>query len=96
MSWAYGVGADGREVGYSVEAACDSPKCGAEIHRGLAYICGSLPDSQFGCAGFFCYEHLVYVSLNGHTEQVCRPCQRRAYSRREHTHRRRERSRVRR
>lgn len=53
---------DGREAGYSVEAECDVESCHAEIDRGIAYLCGDMPDgwrsgSDYGCGNYFCGEH---------------------------------------
>lgn len=60
MSWA--VGYDERWqrwIGYGVPAYCDQPGCGAEIDRGLAYVCGNDPyGGEQGCGLFFCGKHL--------------------------------------
>lgn len=53
---------DGRRAGYAVDAQCDHPDCHAEIHRGLAYLCGTYPNcgedvDAVGCGDYFCYDH---------------------------------------
>lgn len=74
MGWAYGVLADGREVGYSVEAVCEHEGCTTEIDRGLSYLCGEMhgdPD-EHGCGRYFCAEHLFYVDWTRNA--VCPTC----------------------
>jgi histidinol phosphatase-like PHP family hydrolase len=67
MGWAYGQNADGRDIGYGVEATCDQDGCNAEIDRGLDYVCGSMHDGgEFGCGKYFCHEHM----LSGHRVQA--------------------------
>lgn len=64
MGWASGTNAEGREVGYSVEATCDDPLCDEAIDRGLAYCCGDMHDGgQRGCGRYFCHTHLYGSSL---------------------------------
>lgn len=72
MGWGYGVLPDGREVGYSVEAVCEAPGCGAEIDRGLGCLCGTMhgQDDGEGCGHYFCGEHLFFGAPN----QMCGPC----------------------
>jgi hypothetical protein len=69
MSWA--VGFDERwqrDIGYGVPAICDHPGCGAEIDRGLSYVCGGEPyGGEEGCGLYFCEKHLF-----GHF--VCERC----------------------
>lgn len=48
-----------RDIGYGVPAFCDHPDCGAEINRGLSYVCC---DEQpyggaQGCGLYFCQAH---------------------------------------
>lgn len=80
MGWAYGTNAEGREVGYSVEATCDLDGCDEKIDRGLAYVCGSMHDGdEFGCGQYFCPKHLFYVRLNSAIDeevfpQLCEAC----------------------
>ena len=61
MSWA--VGFDGnwsRDIGYGVPATCDFPGCGADIDRGLAYVCGGEPyGGEHGCGLYFCGSHML-------------------------------------
>ena len=61
MGWSIGFDSNwNRDIGYGVPAVCDHPKCNAEIHRGLAYVCGGQPyGGEKGCGLFFCYEHLM-------------------------------------
>lgn len=57
MSWAVGE-FNGRDIGYGVPAMCDHPGCGAEIDRGLAYVCGGYAyGGDKGCGLFFCDDH---------------------------------------
>lgn len=59
MGWSLGQNSEGRDVGYGVPAHCDHPDCGAEIDRGLSYVCGGEPDGgEYGCGLFFCGDHL--------------------------------------
>lgn len=64
MGWGYGIDANGREIGYNVEAECDEPTCSTRIDRGLDYRCGPLNNERApdlpGCGGYFCYEHLSW------------------------------------
>jgi hypothetical protein len=49
-----------RDIGYGVPATCDKPKCGAEIDRGLAHVCGGEPyGGERGCGLYFCGHHLL-------------------------------------
>lgn len=64
MGWA-DCGEDdlGRPIGYSYEATCDHPDCGAEIDRGLGYACGGRHGEegiagQPGCPRYYCGDHL--------------------------------------
>ena len=72
MSWA--VGYDGtwqRDIGYGVPAFCDSPRCGAEIDRGLSYVCGGEPyGGDKGCGLYFCDAHLQHDGV----AQRCSRC----------------------
>jgi hypothetical protein len=60
MGWSIGYDANWkRDIGYGVPATCDHPKCGAEIDRGLAHVCGSQPmGGEVGCGLYFCAKHL--------------------------------------
>lgn len=62
MSWAVGYDSDWhRDIGYGVPATCDQPGCGAQIDRGLAYVCGGEPrGGETGCGLYFCGAHLRY------------------------------------
>lgn len=65
--------AQGRMVGYAVEAVCDLDGCEAKIDRGLAYVCGDMHDGgEFGCGLYFCYEHLFFGLAC--PEQLCEAC----------------------
>lgn len=72
MGWQ--VGYDGnwkRDIGYGVPAICDRPGCGADIDRGLGYVCGGEPyGGEHGCGLFFCGEHLWV----GGERQQCERC----------------------
>jgi len=76
MSWAIGYDSTwNRDIGYGVPAICDHPGCGAEIDRGLSYVCGGEPyGGERGCGLFFCAKHLgggVYP------DQRCERCRNR-------------------
>lgn len=75
MGWGYGINADGREVGYAVEATCDQDGCDKAIDRGLWYVCGGMHDGgEQGCGQYFCGEH-IYVSMGvGPDSQYCGEC----------------------
>lgn len=61
MGWAVGYDSTWhRDIGYGVPATCDHPGCGAEIDRGLAYVCGGEPyGGEDGCGLYFCDKHLT-------------------------------------
>lgn len=69
MGWSVGYDSNWeRDVGYGVPATCDHPGCGAEINRGLSYICAnSVPGGGDGCGLFFCWDHL-------HADGKCERC----------------------
>jgi hypothetical protein len=77
MGWAY-CGEDdlGRPIGYGVEATCDEPGCGSEIHRGLDYVCGGMHGGgDHGCGRYFCSKHLPWVCGAGDEHfALCRTC----------------------
>jgi hypothetical protein len=60
MGWSLGYDDHwDRDIGYGVPAYCDFPGCGAEIDRGLAYVCGGEPyGGEHGCGLYFCGKHL--------------------------------------
>lgn len=65
--------AEGRMIGYAVEATCDDPDCEEKIDRGLAYVCGDMHDGdEHSCGMYFCYSHL-YMGV-GLPNQMCGPC----------------------
>lgn len=72
MSWAIGFDTHwNRDIGYGVPAYCDAPGCQEEIHRGLAFVCGSEPyGGEHGCGLFFCAKHLFM----GTHASVCKRC----------------------
>ena len=44
MGWSIGFDRRwNRDIGYGVPATCDQPGCGADIDRGLAFVCGGDP-----------------------------------------------------
>lgn len=62
--------AEGRPVGYAVEATCDHEGCDARIDRGLAYVCGGMHDGgELGCGLYLCSAHLFYGAV-----QLCGAC----------------------
>lgn len=79
MGWSIGHdgrwGKYGRDIGYGVPATCDHPCCGAEIDRGLSYICVSEPyGGDHGCGLFFCGSHLSYEDRGEDCPQLCERC----------------------
>jgi hypothetical protein len=72
MIWANGFDSRwNRDIGYGVPATCDQPGCGADIDRGLSFVCGGEPyGGEHGCGLFFCGEHL----LVGPHRQQCERC----------------------
>ena len=60
MGWSIGHDNNwNRDIGYGVPAYCDHPGCGAEIDRGLSYVCGGEPyGGEHGCGLYFCGKHL--------------------------------------
>lgn len=64
MGWSIGEH-NGRDIGYGVPAVCDHPKCGVEIDRGLAHVCGGFPFDDVGCGLYFCGAHLRISSKFG-------------------------------
>ena len=79
MGWEIGFDtAWKRDIGYGVPAFCDHPGCGAEIDRGLGYVCGGDPyGGERGCGLFFCEKHQAYAKRRGRTVQLCSRCLRR-------------------
>lgn len=82
MGWSIGSH-NGRDIGYGVPATCDHPGCGAEIHRGLSYVCGGEPyGGDTGCGLFFCGSHRHYSGKRDttgavHMAQHCARCRQR-------------------
>lgn len=76
MGW--GLGYDykwGRDIGYGVPAYCDHPGCGAEIDRGLSYVCGGVPyGGEYGCGLYFCGSHLWHAGKRREHRQLCKRC----------------------
>lgn len=72
MGWSVGYDSNwDRDIGYGVPAICDQPECGAEIDRGLAYVCGGEPyGGSVGCGLYFCDRH-QYLGLETF---VCERC----------------------
>lgn len=73
MGWSIGYDTRWqRDIGYGVPAHCDQPDCGAEIDRGLAYVCGDAPyGGEHGCGLYFCTEHLL---ISEKAAQACARC----------------------
>lgn len=65
MGWSIGYDSNwNRDIGYGVPAYCDHPKCSAEIHRGLSYVCGGEPyGGDAGCGLYFCEKHRDYSKI---------------------------------
>lgn len=62
MGWSLGYDPQhgGRDIGYSVPAYCDHPRCTVAIDRGLAHVCGGEPyGGEKGCGLYFCNAHLT-------------------------------------
>jgi hypothetical protein len=79
MGWGYGINALGREIGYTVPASCDEPRCNESIDRGLAYVCGGMHDGgDYGCGGYFCGKHLSFAARR--KGEYCGRCLRRSRS----------------
>jgi hypothetical protein len=77
MGWGNcGTDSKGRPIGYYHEATCDHPGCGAEIHRGLAYVCGGMHgEDEHSCEGYFCTAHLTPTeTIEGDVISVCPEC----------------------
>jgi hypothetical protein len=76
MSWSIGYDDNWkRDIGYGVPATCDHPGCGAEINRGLSYVCGGDPyGGEHGCGLYFCASHLWYALRDGAFVQLCERC----------------------
>ena len=75
MGWSIGYDSQWeRDIGYGVPATCDHPGCGAEIDRGLSYVCGGEPyGGDLGCGLYFCGEHLFWPSLCERCEKDTEP-----------------------
>lgn len=74
MGWSIGYDTKwSRDIGYGVPATCDHPGCGAEIDRGLGYVCGQdVYGGDHGCGLFFCDAHLTFAESHG--DRVCERC----------------------
>lgn len=60
MGWSIGYDENWkRDIGYGVPATCDHPGCGAEINRGLGYVCAEERPygGENGCGLYFCVKH---------------------------------------
>jgi hypothetical protein len=79
MGWQVGFDSTwNRDIGYGVPAICDRPECGAEINRGLTFVCGGEPyGGEAGCGLYFCDGHLSFVydsSDESVSPQLCERC----------------------
>lgn len=75
MGWSIGWDTRwNRDIGYGVPATCDHPGCGAEIDRGLGYVCGDEPfGGEHGCGLFFCGKHTEWTGRRGTDRRVTHP-----------------------
>lgn len=75
MSWSIGYDPNwDRDIGYGVPCQCDHPGCDAQIHRGLAYVCGGEPyGGDEGCGLYFCAKHLQF-GTETKERQCCERC----------------------
>ena len=76
MGWSIGYDTNwNRDIGYAVPATCDHPGCGAEIDRGLSYVCGSEPyGGEHGCGLYFCDKHTHTAGDRRENVQLCTRC----------------------
>lgn len=74
MGWGTGTNAQGRDVGYMVDAVCDADGCDKQINRGLAYVCGGMHDGgEYGCGNYFCDQHLLFSNCPD-SAMLCQAC----------------------
>lgn len=84
MGWSIGTNLHWhRDIGYGVPAICDHPGCGAEIDRGLDYVCGDGPEGgETGCGLHFCTKHRApyrrRVAGLGQWVRLCERCGKRS------------------
>jgi hypothetical protein len=76
MGWSIGYDETwNRDVGYGVPAMCDHPGCGAEIDRGLSFVCGGAAfGGEHGCGLFFCSDHRMYAGDRRDNVSLCTRC----------------------
>lgn len=76
MGWSIGYDSNWqRDIGYGVPATCDHPGCGAEIDRGLGYVCGDEPyGGEHGCGLFFCGKHRKTAGDRRENASLCTRC----------------------
>lgn len=76
MGWSIGYDSTWRrDIGYGVPATCDHPGCGAEIDRGLSYVCGGAPyGGEHGCGLFFCWKHSKTAGAARDHANLCTRC----------------------
>lgn len=76
MGWSVGYDKNWkRDVGYGVPATCDHPGCGAEIDRGLSFVCGGDAfGGEHGCGLFFCSAHRMYAGDRRDNASLCTRC----------------------
>lgn len=76
MGWSIGYDSTWkRDIGYGVPATCDHPGCGAEIDRGLGYVCGDDPyGGEHGCGLFFCEKHRKTAGDRRENASLCTRC----------------------
>lgn len=68
----------GQNMGYGWDSKCHKRGCGADIHRGLSYVCGSMHEGgTYGCGYYFCEKHLAFLFFHDReheTVQLCDKC----------------------
>jgi hypothetical protein len=76
MGWSIGFDTVwNRDIGYGVPATCDHHGCGANIDRGISYVCGGEPyGGEHGCGLYFCEVHRQVAGQSRHNVELCSRC----------------------
>jgi hypothetical protein len=68
----------GQWMGYGVPSKCHKRGCGADIDRGLSFVCGGMHEGDiYGCGYYFCkahLDHLVFADKGERIVQLCAKC----------------------